>query len=78
MRIFLTLAMNILNNLKIFFHFQMNSKEVLKLSHGLDEITWFNWKLAACLFLAWSFVFLSIVKGVQSLGKVIKEKHRKK
>ncbi|XP_074605414.1 sodium-dependent nutrient amino acid transporter 1-like isoform X1 [Brevipalpus obovatus] len=45
-------------------------KEVLKLSHGLDEITWFNWKLAGCLFLAWAFVFLSIVKGVQSLGKV--------
>ncbi|XP_015782061.1 sodium-dependent nutrient amino acid transporter 1 [Tetranychus urticae] len=46
------------------------NKEVLHLSSGLEEITWFNWRIAGCLLLSWTLVFLSLINGIQSLGKV--------
>lgn len=45
--------------------------DVLKQSSGLDEVTWINWKLALCLIGSWVLVYLSLIKGVSSMGKVI-------
>ncbi len=43
---------------------------VLRKSSGLDDISWMSWKLALCLIGSWTLVYLSIIKGVSSLGKV--------
>ncbi|KAI1284868.1 Sodium- and chloride-dependent glycine transporter 2 [Halotydeus destructor] len=47
------------------------NNNVLRLSSGLDEITWINYKLVLCLILSWIIVYASIAKGIQSLGKVV-------
>ncbi len=43
---------------------------------NLDETSWShwgncNWKIAGCLLLCWALVCLSLIKGVQSYGKVV-------
>lgn len=43
---------------------------VLNESLGLWDINSISWKLVLCLLAAWTIVYLSIVKGVTSLGKV--------
>lgn len=44
---------------------------VLGLSSGIEETGNIRLSMAACLFTAWSIVFLCLCKGVQSSGKVI-------
>ena len=53
-------------NLIIMIH----SNEVLQRSNGIEETTMLNWRLALLLALSWIIVFLVLIKGVQSLGKV--------
>ncbi|XP_054169164.1 sodium-dependent nutrient amino acid transporter 1-like [Oppia nitens] len=43
---------------------------VLHKSSGLDDINWISWRIVLCLMGSWILVWLSIVKGVSSLGKV--------
>lgn len=43
---------------------------VLNESRGLWDVNSISWKLVLCLLGAWTLVYLSIVKGVTSLGKV--------
>ncbi|CAF0793372.1 unnamed protein product [Brachionus calyciflorus] len=43
---------------------------VLSLSDDIGNFTGVNWKLAVSLLACWLLVFLSLSKGVQSLGKV--------
>ncbi|XP_070557643.1 sodium-dependent proline transporter-like [Ptychodera flava] len=44
---------------------------VLDLSSGLDNLGNVRWHLALCLLLAWLVVFLCLMKGVKSSGKVV-------
>ena len=46
------------------------SNEVLSISGGIDEPGSIKWSLAACLAMAWFVVFIVLIKGIQSLGKV--------
>ena len=46
------------------------SNEVLQRSDGLEEISFLNWRLSLILFLTWIVIFLVLIKGVSSLGKV--------
>ncbi|XP_037904921.1 sodium- and chloride-dependent glycine transporter 1 isoform X2 [Hermetia illucens] len=49
-----------------FFHL-----EVLKISSGIHEVGGIVWPLFICLVIAWITVFLCILKGVKSVGKVV-------
>jgi solute carrier family 6 amino acid transporter-like protein 5/7/9/14 len=40
------------------------------MSDGIGNLGGFNWHLALCLAIAWILLFLSISRGVKSLGKV--------
>ncbi len=40
------------------------------MSDGFDHPIGFNWKLVGGLFVCWLLAFLSLYKGIQSLGKV--------
>jgi SNF family Na+-dependent transporter len=40
------------------------------MSDGIENPIGMNWKLVACLFVSWMLAFLSLYKGIQSLGKV--------
>ena len=58
-------------NMLIRSPFQYNfSNNVLQLSSGIDEPGKIVWQLALCLLLAWLIVFLALIKGIKSLGKV--------
>lgn len=46
------------------------SHRVLTISRGLDEVGGLNWQLTLCFLGAWLVVFLCLIKGVKSLGKV--------
>ena len=46
------------------------SNYVLDRSSGLEELGEIRWQICLCLLLAWVIVFLCIVKGVKSSGKV--------
>ncbi|ESN90551.1 hypothetical protein HELRODRAFT_108638 [Helobdella robusta] len=46
-------------------------RKVLQLSPGLEKSGTIVWQLALCLFLAWTLVFLVLIKGIASLGKVV-------
>ena len=43
---------------------------MLQLTDGLDDLGEMRWPLVACLFVAWAIVFLAMLKGVKSFGKV--------
>ena len=43
---------------------------MLKLTSSPDELGTLQWELALCLLMAWSITFLSLIKGVKSVGKV--------
>ncbi|KAI0229899.1 Sodium- and chloride-dependent glycine transporter 1 [Lamellibrachia satsuma] len=45
--------------------------EVLNMSDGIDDMGGLRWKLALCLLLCWIIVFLVLIKGISSLGKVV-------
>lgn len=44
--------------------------EVLHLSGGLESIGQIQWHLALCFLAAWVMVYLCLVKGVKTVGKV--------
>lgn len=48
------------------------SKQVLKISDGIDNLGSIDIPIAIALFASWATVFIALSKGVQSLGKVIK------
>ena len=45
--------------------------EVLNESDGLDNMGVFQWKLTLCLLAAWIIIFLCLIKGIKSSGKVV-------
>lgn len=40
------------------------------MSDGIDNPIGFNWKVTLSLLVCWLFVFISLCKGLKSLGKV--------
>lgn len=52
--------------------FPFTRLEVLNMSSGIDDgADEFLWQLALCLLLAWVVIFLCLVKGIKSSGKVL-------
>ncbi|CAJ0957116.1 unnamed protein product, partial [Mesorhabditis belari] len=49
---------------------QFFENHVLERSSGINEIGSFNWKVAVSLFIAWAITALTILYGVQFLGKM--------
>ncbi|XP_060071373.1 sodium- and chloride-dependent glycine transporter 2-like [Ylistrum balloti] len=45
--------------------------KVLNMSSGLEVIGRIPWHLAVCFFAAWILVYLCLIKGVKSIGKVV-------
>jgi len=45
--------------------------KILKRSKGIEEVGILDWQLVLALALAWILVFLCLVKGIQSTGKVV-------
>lgn len=50
----------------------INSENVL----GVGDSTWYNWgyprwPLVVCLFIGWLIAYLCLIKGIQSVGKVV-------
>ncbi|KAK2188075.1 hypothetical protein NP493_144g01024 [Ridgeia piscesae] len=41
------------------------------MSSGMEEMGAVNWKLALCLLIAWLIIFVCLIRGIQSLGKVV-------
>lgn len=58
---------NLINSIYYKYPFRSN---VLHKSSGIDEIGYLQPHLIECLFLAWFLVFLCLIKGVKSIGKV--------
>ena len=49
----------------------VDRRVVLDVSDGIDEGTGdIKWHLALCLLLAWVIIFLCLIKGIKSSGKV--------
>ncbi|KAK2175470.1 hypothetical protein NP493_729g00034 [Ridgeia piscesae] len=46
-------------------------RNVLQISEGIDEPGTIVWRLALCLLLVWIIIFLVLIKGISSLGKVV-------
>jgi len=46
-------------------------RSVLNESPGLEDMGPIEWHLALCLLAAWIIIFLCLVKGIQSSGKVV-------
>ena len=46
------------------------TQTVLHQSNGLWDVNQIEWKLTICLFVTWTLVYLTIINGVTSLGKV--------
>lgn len=44
--------------------------QVLQMSSGLEDIGYFPWHLPVSYLVAWVIIFLSLMKGVKSVGKV--------
>ncbi|ELU16913.1 hypothetical protein CAPTEDRAFT_153408 [Capitella teleta] len=47
------------------------SHHVLKITSGIDDVGGIRWELLGCLALAWFVVFLCLIKGIKSSGKVV-------
>lgn len=45
-------------------------RDALNISPAIDNFGGMQWKMVGCLFLAWTIVFFSIMKGIKSSGKV--------
>ena len=43
---------------------------VLEMSTGIHDMGGVRWQLLLCLFIGWVFVFLCLIKGVKTSGKV--------
>jgi solute carrier family 6 (neurotransmitter transporter, glycine) member 5/9 len=64
---------NITKNASIVYQspaYQYYYAQVLQISDGIDNPIGMNWKLVASLFVCWLLTFVSLSKGIQSLGKV--------
>lgn len=46
------------------------SNRVLAISDNIDEMGYPQWEHVLCLLLSWSIVFLCLIKGIKSSGKV--------
>lgn len=46
------------------------SRYVLDQSTSIDEMGAPRWQLVLCLMLAWTVVFIVLIRGIKSLGKV--------
>jgi solute carrier family 6 amino acid transporter-like protein 5/7/9/14 len=44
---------------------------ILEQSTGMEEMGPVSWKLALCLLLSWVVVLICLIRGIQSLGKVV-------
>jgi len=40
------------------------------MSDGIEHMGGISWKLSLCLLFCWVIVFLVLIKGISSLGKV--------
>lgn len=49
-------------------------REALDISNSISESGGLNWKMTLCLLVAWSIVGMAVVKGIQSSGKVSRER----
>ena len=47
------------------------TKEVLNESDGIENMGAFQWKLTLCLLTAWIIIFLCLIKGIKSSGRVV-------
>ncbi len=47
-----------------------SSNQVLRMSDGIDQNDTVVWQLACLLFVAWLIIFLVLLNGVNSVGKV--------
>ena len=47
------------------------TKEVLNESEGIENMGAFQWKLTLCLLTAWIIIFLCLIKGIKSSGRVV-------
>jgi solute carrier family 6 amino acid transporter-like protein 5/7/9/14 len=46
-------------------------RQVLQVSSGLEETGTIIWQLLLCLLLAWIIIYLCLIKGIKSSGKVV-------
>ena len=46
-------------------------ESVLAESSGIEEMGSVQWHLALCLFAAWVVIFLCLIKGIKSSGRVV-------
>lgn len=61
---------NLMNHLKTNPVEEFFNNNMLQISHGIDDIGGLRWELVGCVGAAWMLVYLGLVKGVASLGKV--------
>lgn len=47
------------------------NKDVLNVSEGIEYMGVFQWKLTLCLLTAWIIIFLCLIKGIKSSGRVV-------
>ncbi|KAK2164944.1 hypothetical protein LSH36_57g04098 [Paralvinella palmiformis] len=47
------------------------NRYVLQISDGIDDMGGIRWELFGCLALAWLIVFLCLIKGIKSSGRVV-------
>uniref|UniRef100_H2UF88 Transporter n=1 Tax=Takifugu rubripes TaxID=31033 RepID=H2UF88_TAKRU len=57
-----------LQSANLLFHF---SHRVLEKTSGIEEPGGLRWELFGCLLLGWVIIFLCLVKGIKSTGKVV-------
>ena len=43
---------------------------VLEISDGIEDMGGIRWELFGCLVLSWVLVFLCLIRGIRSSGKV--------
>ena len=48
----------------------MVRRKVLRISDGIEDLGGIRWELFGCLALAWLIVFLCLIKGIKSSGRV--------
>ncbi|GFO42425.1 sodium- and chloride-dependent glycine transporter 1-like [Plakobranchus ocellatus] len=46
-------------------------QNVLNISPGLSELGPIQWRILACLLVAWILVFLCLIRGIKSMGKIV-------
>lgn len=52
-------------------------RETLDASESIDETTSWNWKITLCYIFAWIMIYVCIIKGIKSAGKVKKQFNHK-